>query len=173
MFRSKAMYQFHADDEGTSWRVTGLAARLCIELGLHRREMYEMMTDDERDATTLLFWSIYCLDRRWSFGTGMPFALQDSDIDTHLPRPVRGPPSTLVPLLTSLAGWQVTLSDGHDRFLFDWIKSLANRWLGTCFVSSQWKSEKRRSRLARLSGPAMASGFARAAALASVSDDID
>ena len=35
----------------------------------------------------LLFWSIYVLDRRWSFGTGMPFALQDSDIDPQLSKP--------------------------------------------------------------------------------------
>jgi hypothetical protein len=28
------------------------------------------------------------LDRRWSFGTGMPFALQDTDIDPDLPKPV-------------------------------------------------------------------------------------
>jgi hypothetical protein len=28
------------------------------------------------------------LDRRWSFGTGMPFALQDADIDTNVLKPV-------------------------------------------------------------------------------------
>ena len=82
------MYQFHCDDEGTSWRLIGLAARLCIELGLHRREAYDSMAEEDRDAAMLLFWAIYSLDRRWSFGTGMPFALQDSDIDAELPRPV-------------------------------------------------------------------------------------
>ncbi|EMD01091.1 hypothetical protein BAUCODRAFT_144662 [Baudoinia panamericana UAMH 10762] len=83
-----AMYQFLSDNEGTSWRIIGVAARLCIELGLHRRETYEAMQDEsERAETTLLFWSIYVLDRRWSFGTGMPFALQDADIDPHLPKP--------------------------------------------------------------------------------------
>lgn len=29
------------------------------------------------------------LDRRWSFGTGLPFAIQDADIDPLLPEPVR------------------------------------------------------------------------------------
>jgi hypothetical protein len=29
------------------------------------------------------------LDRRWSLGTGMPFALQDADLDHNLPKPVR------------------------------------------------------------------------------------
>ena len=82
------MYEFHRDREGTSWRLIGLAARLCMELGLHRRETYETMRDPaERHETILLFWSIYVLDRRWAFGTGMPFALQDADIDPLCPKP--------------------------------------------------------------------------------------
>lgn len=82
------MYEFHRDNEGISWRITGHTARLCIELGLHRRETYEAMQDEsERSETLLLFWAIYVLDRRWSFGTGMPFALQDSDIDPQVSKP--------------------------------------------------------------------------------------
>lgn len=66
----------------------GLTARLCIELGLHRRETYDAMKDEsDKTDTMLLFWAIYVLDRRWSFGTGMPFALQESDIDPQLPKP--------------------------------------------------------------------------------------
>ncbi|EME87857.1 uncharacterized protein MYCFIDRAFT_125368 [Pseudocercospora fijiensis CIRAD86] len=83
-----AMYEFHRDNEGTSWRIIGLTARLCIELGLHRRETYDAIQDEsERSDTMLLFWAIYVLDRRWSFGTGMPFAVQDTDIDPQLPKP--------------------------------------------------------------------------------------
>ena len=82
------MYEFLRDNEGTSWRLIGLTARLCIELGLHRRETYQAMQDEsERSEAILLFWVIYVLDRRWSFGTGMPFALQDADIDPQLPKP--------------------------------------------------------------------------------------
>jgi hypothetical protein len=82
------MYEFHRDNESTSWRIIGVTARLCIELGLHRRETYEAMKDEtEKSETVLLFWAIYVLDRRRSFGTGMPFALQDSDIDSQLPKP--------------------------------------------------------------------------------------
>ena len=46
-----------------------------------------MQDESERSETILLFWAIYVLDRRWSFGTGMPFALQDQDIDPLLPKP--------------------------------------------------------------------------------------
>jgi hypothetical protein len=82
------MYEFQRDNESTSWRIIGVTARLCIELGLHQRETYEAMQDEsERSETILLFWAIYVLDRRWSFGTGMPFALQDQDIDPLTPKP--------------------------------------------------------------------------------------
>lgn len=44
--------------------------------------------NEERSWAIKLFWSIYVLDRRWGFGTGMPFTLQDDDIDPSLPEPV-------------------------------------------------------------------------------------
>src|ERR1700730_5103677 len=85
------MLHFHRDEEGLAWRLSGQVARMCIELGLHRRDArFEALPDDEERASAVnLFWSIYVLDRRWSFGTGMPFAIQDSDIDPTLPEPVR------------------------------------------------------------------------------------
>lgn len=85
-----AMYHFTKDDEALAWRVVGLAARHCLELGLHRRETYATLFPDpeEQAAAIRTFWCIYVLDRRWSFGTGMPFALQDADIDPNLPKPV-------------------------------------------------------------------------------------
>lgn len=63
---------------------------MCIELGLHRRDsLFKVVADpEERASVVKLFWSVYVLDRRWSFGTGMPFALQDADIDPLLPEPV-------------------------------------------------------------------------------------
>lgn len=84
-----AIYHFTKDDEALAWRVIGLAARQCIELGLHRRETYaNQFPEPEEQASALrTFWCIYVLDRRWSFGTGMPFALNDGDIDPNLPKP--------------------------------------------------------------------------------------
>ena len=59
-------------------------------MGLHRREALAQTLVDERERSQAikLFWSIYVLDRRWSFGTGMPFAIHDGDIDSALPEPV-------------------------------------------------------------------------------------
>lgn len=61
-----------------------------MELGLHRRETYNLIFSDheEQSSAVRTFWSVYVLDRRWSFGTGMPFALQDADIDPNVPKPV-------------------------------------------------------------------------------------
>ncbi|KAF1930824.1 uncharacterized protein M421DRAFT_57227 [Didymella exigua CBS 183.55] len=83
------MYHFTRDDEALAWRMIGLAARHCLELGLHRRETYAALfpDPDEQAAAVRIFWSVYVLDRRWSLGTGMPFALQDADMDHNLPKP--------------------------------------------------------------------------------------
>ncbi|KAH8592458.1 fungal-specific transcription factor domain-containing protein, partial [Bisporella sp. PMI_857] len=84
-----AIFHFHCDEEALAWRLIGQVARMCIELGLHRRDSLFKVAKDEqqRSEAIRLFWSIYVLDRRWSFGTGMPFALQDLDIDPNLPEP--------------------------------------------------------------------------------------
>lgn len=83
------MYHFHHDEEGLAWRVSGLASRQCLELGLHRRDTYATLFPNPEDQASAIrmFWTVYVLDRRWSFGTGMPFALQDADID-NVPKPV-------------------------------------------------------------------------------------
>lgn len=67
----------------------GQVARHCIELGLHRRETLMNIPDEEtRKNAIMTFWSAYTLDRRWSFGTGLPFVIQDAEVDPQLPRPV-------------------------------------------------------------------------------------
>lgn len=63
-----------------------------MELGLHCQDTW-MKTggvfpgEPQWTWASRLFWCIYVLDRRWSFGTGLPFVMQDSDMDTNLPEP--------------------------------------------------------------------------------------
>lgn len=85
------MYYFHTDNELMCYRITGMNARACLELGLHRWDAVIKAFPTESDWTEVvrLFWAIYNLDRRFSFGTGLPFAIPDSDIDPSLPEPVR------------------------------------------------------------------------------------
>lgn len=77
------------DEETLAWRTIGIVERMCLEKGLHRRETLNQpaVVAAGRDRVLRLFWSIYILDMRWSFGTGMPFSLEDSDIDPWLPEP--------------------------------------------------------------------------------------
>lgn len=85
----KSMFYFQMDEETLAWRTIGIVERMCLEKGLHRRETLNQpaIIAAGRERVLRLFWSIYVLDMRWSFGTGMPFALEDTDIDPWLPEP--------------------------------------------------------------------------------------
>lgn len=84
-----AGYRFLANDEVLAWRVIGQVCRLCLELGIHQRPGLMSIKDaSERRNALNSFWSAYVLDRRWAFGTGLPFTMQDEDVDPELPLPV-------------------------------------------------------------------------------------
>ncbi|KAG8169691.1 hypothetical protein KVR01_000436 [Diaporthe batatas] len=81
-------YRFLSNDETLAWRVMGQVTRLCFELGIHRRDVIDAMgNDQDRRNAINTFWSAYVLDRRWSFGVGLPFVVHDDKIDPHLPWP--------------------------------------------------------------------------------------
>lgn len=82
-------YRFLSNDETLAWRVMGQVTRLCFELGIHRRDVIDAM-ENEQDRKNAIntFWSAYVLDRRWSFGVGLPFVVHDDKIDPRLPYPV-------------------------------------------------------------------------------------
>ncbi|KAM3444968.1 hypothetical protein NHJ13734_000837 [Beauveria thailandica] len=83
---SLSIYYFHSDDELLAWRTIGVAAREALEMGLHRkRSLYDNFSDSaSRQRALRVFCCCYILDRRWSFGTSLSFALVDSDIDPTL-----------------------------------------------------------------------------------------
>ncbi|KAJ5668629.1 uncharacterized protein N7477_007199 [Penicillium maclennaniae] len=92
-----SIFHSYRDDEVIAWRLTGMAARGSMELGLHCQETWQKTGGVFPGAlewmwASRLFWCIYVLDRKWSFGTGLPFALQDSDMDTNLPEPGHSTP---------------------------------------------------------------------------------
>ncbi|KAF7534722.1 hypothetical protein G7Z17_g13319 [Cylindrodendrum hubeiense] len=83
-----AGYRFLSNDEVLAWRVMGQVARLCLELGIHQRSgLIKIQDEDERNNALNSFWSAYVLDRRWAFGTGLPYVVQDEEIDAELPFP--------------------------------------------------------------------------------------
>ncbi|KAJ5593922.1 uncharacterized protein N7459_000130 [Penicillium hispanicum] len=92
-----SIFHSYRDDEVIAWRLTGMAARGSMELGLHCQETWQKTGGVFPGAlewmwASRLFWCIYVLDRKWSFGTGLPFAIQDSDMDTNLPEPGHSTP---------------------------------------------------------------------------------
>ncbi|KAJ5665641.1 uncharacterized protein N7477_008089 [Penicillium maclennaniae] len=89
LFTIVATYHFHTDDDAMAYRLIGFAARMCLELGLHRRDalMKSFPLEDQWNEICRIFWTVYSLDRRWSLGTGLPFVIQDEDIDPNLPEP--------------------------------------------------------------------------------------
>lgn len=93
----QSIFHSYRDDEVIAWRLTGMAARGSMELGLHRQESWQKAGGAFPGAlewmwASRLFWCIYVLDRKWSFGTGLPFAIQDCDMDTDLPEPGHSTP---------------------------------------------------------------------------------
>ncbi|KAL4904358.1 hypothetical protein BDW74DRAFT_185657 [Aspergillus multicolor] len=84
-----AILYFQIDEETLAWRTIGIVERMCLEKGLHRRETLKHPTiiAAGKNCVLKLFWSVRVLDLRWSFGTGMPYSIDDSDIDPWLPEP--------------------------------------------------------------------------------------
>ncbi|KAJ2901582.1 fungal specific transcription factor domain-containing protein [Zalerion maritima] len=114
-----AGYRFLANEEVLAWRVMGQVARLCLELGLHRSEsVFKIDNEEDRNNAVNTFWSAYVLDRRWSFGTGLPYVVQDDQIDPHLPLPTQFP--YLVAMVTySRVGAKVWKIVPHFQPLMD------------------------------------------------------
>lgn len=77
-----------------------MAARSCLELGLHRSRSptRNSCLFDEECADLRVFWSIYMLERKTSLCQGMPFIIQDIYIDPSLfAHPARHPCSSNSP----------------------------------------------------------------------------
>ncbi|PKS10910.1 hypothetical protein jhhlp_002668 [Lomentospora prolificans] len=76
-----SVYYFMTDRETLSWRCIGSVLRTLQELGYHNSKPHRPNFIRERTKAEKLFWSAYIMDRRWSFGTGLPFAISESDIN--------------------------------------------------------------------------------------------
>lgn len=85
----QSLYFCHTEEELFAWRAIGRACRQALEMGLHRKQSLQdnFKDPEERRLAVQVFWVVYELDRRWSFGTSLSFALNDRDIDTLLPEP--------------------------------------------------------------------------------------
>jgi hypothetical protein len=80
-----AIYCLRAPGGPGAWTYIGLAMRICIDLGLHRRTRKKRL-DVETEMRKRIFWTCYFLDRQVSIVLGRPFAISDHDIDLPVSR---------------------------------------------------------------------------------------
>ncbi|RDW56919.1 hypothetical protein BP5796_12986 [Coleophoma crateriformis] len=77
--------------KGSLWQLTGMALRICIDMGLHwETESVLNMDPVILDARRRLFWTTYNFDRMLSITLGRPFGIVDPSISTALPNPFLG-----------------------------------------------------------------------------------
>ncbi|RDI86727.1 hypothetical protein Vi05172_g3157 [Venturia inaequalis] len=67
-----------------AWTFFGLAMKMCIELGLHRKRR-SWKISFESELNKRLFWSAYAYDRELAIVMGRPPLISDHDIDVDLP----------------------------------------------------------------------------------------
>ncbi|KAF8855632.1 hypothetical protein BDZ45DRAFT_655029 [Acephala macrosclerotiorum] len=81
-----SFYSTTLNRRNTAYTYIGLALRLSIVLGLHRKvPANSSLTSSEREHRVRVWWTVYCLDRIMSSKVGLPAMIQDADIDTPLP----------------------------------------------------------------------------------------
>jgi hypothetical protein len=84
------------DNSASMWHLVGIAARICLELGLHRESAYPLKFSNDFDPATAAryqqqevsrkcFWCLIAMDRVTSNILGRPLAIRDEDVDALLP----------------------------------------------------------------------------------------
>ncbi|KAI1410403.1 fungal-specific transcription factor domain-containing protein [Hypoxylon sp. FL1857] len=74
--------------KGSLWQLTGIALRLCVDLGLHwETEAVLSMPQAVLDERRRLFWATYRFDRILVINLGRPFGIADQSINSGFPDP--------------------------------------------------------------------------------------
>jgi hypothetical protein len=67
------------------WMICGAMARVCQDIGLHRKPPSGKFTTVQLECRARLFWSAYVQDKRVSMKMGRPCILRAEDCDTPYP----------------------------------------------------------------------------------------
>ena len=89
------------DNSASMWHLVGIAARICLELGLHRESAYPLKWNRDFDQAAIeryhqqevsrrSFWCLIAMDRVTSNILGRPLAIRDEDVDAVLPSEEEG-----------------------------------------------------------------------------------
>lgn len=79
------VYHIRTSSSQGIWYMIGLAMRIAIDLGLHRKANEANLDSFTAQMRRRLFWTIYYLERVISMSLGRPFSLADRHIDLPLP----------------------------------------------------------------------------------------
>ncbi|KAK2596260.1 hypothetical protein N8I77_013156 [Diaporthe amygdali] len=82
-----AVYSIRSPVGASLWKLSGMAIRLCIELGYHLdAEKYHRHVDPlTKEMTKRCFWVTYDIDRVAAFTLGRPVGIPEASIDVDLP----------------------------------------------------------------------------------------
>ncbi|KAJ9235380.1 transcriptional regulator family: Fungal Specific TF [Paecilomyces variotii] len=79
------IYHLRSASSHGVWYMIGLAMRICIDLGLHRKANLVNLDPFTAQMRRRLFWSVYYLERVIAVSLGRPPSIPDSHIDLELP----------------------------------------------------------------------------------------
>ncbi|CAI7653594.1 unnamed protein product [Penicillium glandicola] len=82
-----AMYSIRSPVGVSTWTLSGLALRQCVEMGLHRKILWSKVDSNvlKTQMRRRIFWCCYNLDRAVAVTLGRPVGISDSDIDVEYP----------------------------------------------------------------------------------------
>jgi hypothetical protein len=80
----QALYFVFAEQPSLAYSTIGMASRLALQHGLHRRSSYTSLTVAETRQRTNIFWNVYIADRRISLSCRRPYSIRESDIDIRV-----------------------------------------------------------------------------------------
>ncbi|KAL4761198.1 transcription factor domain-containing protein [Aspergillus foveolatus] len=79
------IYLLRLDANERAGKTIAMVVSHSHQLGLHREEVLSKMPIFESEMYRRLWWCVYILDRQVSLETGLPFIIQDINVDTTLP----------------------------------------------------------------------------------------
>ncbi|KAJ4150693.1 hypothetical protein LMH87_011430 [Akanthomyces muscarius] len=89
--RHQPSTQLFNDDKTLELKMVLCCALVVEENGPSAKAQQLFDNPNERQLALNSFWSAYVLDRRWAFNTGLPYVIQDADIDPKLDYPTEHP----------------------------------------------------------------------------------
>ncbi|OXV07842.1 hypothetical protein Egran_04395 [Elaphomyces granulatus] len=82
-----SMYLLATGQINRSWKLSGIAVRGALALGLHLRNVAIYTSDTSKEIRYRVWWSLYTLDHLLSVMTGRPACIVDNTCTTPLPVP--------------------------------------------------------------------------------------